>query len=241
MPINWPVNVAETSVTRVGRFCCFRTDASNCWNNNPRGVGFVLFSIKCNFWKCIVMAFLKILFTVLHTSYPDLVASLILNLISDSSQNSTTVIHCVVFTEDQKGDGSMSTTDFSCDIHHVCSNAVAQVKVTLKFHIFVVITFSVAPSRNNWATYLVTTVSVFTLVWLVGCPWPLMKFFQIQNFHQISKITKRKYVSGHSEQLWFLDHSILPLRFHWIWIWALQENLYHFISFYKDCVVAPFI
>ena len=96
-----------------------------------------------------VIAFLKILFPIRHTSCQELVVSLILNLISDSSQNSTTVTHCVVFTEDQKFGGSLSATDFSCDIHHVCSNAVAQVKVTLKFHIFVVITFSVAPSRKS--------------------------------------------------------------------------------------------
>ena len=66
---------------------------------------------------------------------------LVFNLIADSSQNSTAVTHCVVFTEDQKGDSPMTATDFSCDIHHVCSNAVAQVKVTLKFHVFLAISF----------------------------------------------------------------------------------------------------
>ena len=83
-----------------------------------------------------IVAFLKNVLPMWQTSSQDSAISLILNLISDSSQNSTTVAHCVVYTEDQKGDSSSSQTDFSCDIRHVCSSGVAQVKVTLIFHFF---------------------------------------------------------------------------------------------------------
>ena len=86
--------------------------------------------------------------SIRQTGSQDLATSLILNLISDSSQNSTAVTHCVVYTEDQKGGSSSSQTDFSCDIRHVCSNGVAQVKVTSIFHFFVITFFECSAQRT---------------------------------------------------------------------------------------------
>ena len=55
-------------------------------------------------------------------------------------------------------------------------------------------------SHRKWKISLLnlvapSMVSVRSLILLVGCLWPLMNFFQFQNFHLISKIPKTNCVS----------------------------------------------
>lgn len=76
--------------------------------------------------------------------------------LTDSSQNATGVVHCVVFVPDAKGESGAARAQFHCDYDGVCSDGTASLKVSGYLYL--------NAQNMNWP---VLSVGLYRLLWCI--------------------------------------------------------------------------